>query len=85
MTRPDPAAAYPSAVVDDPVVTTVVDGSAYLDRVRAALQAHRTQVWLDGDVYALSNGEAHLLSGRNAFQRVGAAGGQPWSEPHRSG
>jgi N-acetyl-1-D-myo-inositol-2-amino-2-deoxy-alpha-D-glucopyranoside deacetylase len=80
MSGPDPDAAYPSAVVDDAVVTTVVDGSAYLDRVRAALEAHRTQVRLDGDFYALSNGEAHLLSGCNAFQRIGAPAGQPWTD-----
>jgi N-acetyl-1-D-myo-inositol-2-amino-2-deoxy-alpha-D-glucopyranoside deacetylase len=80
MSRPDPTASYPSAVVDDAVVTTVVDGSAYLDRVRAALGAHRTQVRLEGDCYALSNGEAHLLSGRDAYQRVGAPAGRPWAD-----
>ena len=68
--RPD--AAYPPVVVDDAVVTTVVDGSAYLDRKRAALQAHATQVRVEGDCYALSNGEAHWLTGHEAYQRVGA-------------
>jgi N-acetyl-1-D-myo-inositol-2-amino-2-deoxy-alpha-D-glucopyranoside deacetylase len=78
MFPPDPDAVYPSAVVDDAVVTAIVDGSGHLDRVRAALQAHRTQVRLVGDVYALSNDEAHLLSGSNAFQQVGAEPGRPW-------
>jgi N-acetyl-1-D-myo-inositol-2-amino-2-deoxy-alpha-D-glucopyranoside deacetylase len=80
MSRSDPDAAYPSAVVDDALVTAVVDGSAYLERVRAALEAHRTQVRLEGDLYALSNGQAHLLSGRNAFQEVGAPPGRPWRD-----
>jgi N-acetyl-1-D-myo-inositol-2-amino-2-deoxy-alpha-D-glucopyranoside deacetylase len=80
MTPPPADAAYPPAVVDDAVVTTVVDGSAYLDRKRAALAAHATQVRLDGDCYALSNGEAHLLTGREAYQRVGAEAGRPWGD-----
>lgn len=80
ISAPLPDAAYPSAVVDDDVITTVVDGSAYLDRVRAALRAHATQVRLDGDWFALSNGEGEPLSGRNAFQRVGAPRGRPWSD-----
>jgi N-acetyl-1-D-myo-inositol-2-amino-2-deoxy-alpha-D-glucopyranoside deacetylase len=80
MSRPDPDAAYPPAVVDDAVVTTVVDGSDYLAQVRGALQAHRTQVRVEGDVYALSNDEAHLLSGRNAFQQVGVEPGRPWTD-----
>jgi N-acetyl-1-D-myo-inositol-2-amino-2-deoxy-alpha-D-glucopyranoside deacetylase len=71
MTRPRPDAAYPPAVVDDAVVTTVVDGSAYLDRKRAALLAHATQVRVEGDWFALSNGEAHWLTGHEAYQRVG--------------
>jgi N-acetyl-1-D-myo-inositol-2-amino-2-deoxy-alpha-D-glucopyranoside deacetylase len=77
---PARGAGYPSAVVDDDVITTVVDGSAYLDRVRAALRAHATQVRLDGDWFALSNGEGEPLSGRDAYQRVGAPRGLPWSD-----
>jgi N-acetyl-1-D-myo-inositol-2-amino-2-deoxy-alpha-D-glucopyranoside deacetylase len=55
------------------VVTTVVDGSPWLDRKRAALAAHATQVRVAGDWFALSNGQAHWLTGHEAFQRVGAA------------
>ncbi|MFL6098383.1 MAG: N-acetyl-1-D-myo-inositol-2-amino-2-deoxy-alpha-D-glucopyranoside deacetylase [Actinomycetales bacterium] len=77
---PPPAdAPYPSVVVDDDVVTTVVDGSAYLDRVRAALRAHATQVRVEGDWVALSNGEGFPLSGCDAFQRVGAPRGLTWT------
>jgi N-acetyl-1-D-myo-inositol-2-amino-2-deoxy-alpha-D-glucopyranoside deacetylase len=75
MSAPDPAAAYPPVVVDDDVVTTVVDGSAYLGRKTAALRAHVTQVVVDDGCFALSNGEAHLLTGREAYQRVGQHAG----------
>jgi N-acetyl-1-D-myo-inositol-2-amino-2-deoxy-alpha-D-glucopyranoside deacetylase len=79
MTPPAAGEPYPPAVVEDLDVTVVVDASAYLARKRAALQAHVTQVRVEGDVYALSNGEAHLLSGREAYQRAGAsrAAGEP--------
>ncbi len=68
-------------MVDDAVVTTVVDGSAYLDRKRAALAAHATQVRVEGDCFALSNGEAHWLTGHEAFQRVGAGPAQGADRP----
>jgi N-acetyl-1-D-myo-inositol-2-amino-2-deoxy-alpha-D-glucopyranoside deacetylase len=80
MTRPSSDAAYPPAVVDDAVVSAVVDGSAYLDRKRAALAAHGTQVRVEGDWFALSNGEAHWLTGYEAFQRVGAGPESGWSD-----
>lgn len=80
MRLPPAGPPYPSAVVEDELVTTVVDGSAYLDRVRAALRAHATQVRLEGDWVALSNDEAFRLSGRDAFQRVGSAPGLAWGD-----
>jgi N-acetyl-1-D-myo-inositol-2-amino-2-deoxy-alpha-D-glucopyranoside deacetylase len=80
MTAPDPAAAFPPAVVADDAVTTVVDGSAYLGRKAAALRAHVTQVVVDGGCFALSNGEAHLLTGREAYQRAAAPpSAEKWS------
>jgi N-acetyl-1-D-myo-inositol-2-amino-2-deoxy-alpha-D-glucopyranoside deacetylase len=80
MVPPPRHAAYPPAVVDDDVVTTVIDGSAYLERKRAALKAHASQVRVGGDCFALSNGEAHLLTGVEAFQRVGADRAEPWGD-----
>jgi N-acetyl-1-D-myo-inositol-2-amino-2-deoxy-alpha-D-glucopyranoside deacetylase len=80
MVPPPRHAAYPPAVVDDDVVTAVIDGSAYLERKRAALIAHATQVRVEGDCFALSNGVAHLLTGVEAFQRVGADRGEPWGD-----
>ncbi|MDP9221673.1 MAG: N-acetyl-1-D-myo-inositol-2-amino-2-deoxy-alpha-D-glucopyranoside deacetylase [Actinomycetota bacterium] len=80
MVPPPCHAAYPPAVVDDDVLTTVIDGSAHLERKRAALRAHATQVRVEGDCFALSNGVAHLLTGVEAFQRVGAGRGEPWAD-----
>jgi N-acetyl-1-D-myo-inositol-2-amino-2-deoxy-alpha-D-glucopyranoside deacetylase len=50
------AAGSTSVVVDDALVTTAVDGSAYLDRKVAALRAHATQVEVAEPDFALSNG-----------------------------
>jgi N-acetyl-1-D-myo-inositol-2-amino-2-deoxy-alpha-D-glucopyranoside deacetylase len=75
MTGPAADAAYPPVVVDDAVVTAVVDGSPWLDRKRAALTAHATQVRVEGDWFALSNLEAHWLTGHEAYQRVGIGPG----------
>ena len=63
----DPA---PPVVADDQTVTTVVDADAYLSRKAAALRAHATQVRVEGDCFALSDGVAQLLRGREAFQLV---------------
>ena len=41
--------------VDDELVTTAIDGSAYLEQKLAALRAHETQVNVDGGFFALSN------------------------------
>ena len=40
---------------DDELVTTAVDGSAFLDRKMAALRAHGTQVSVDGGFFALAD------------------------------
>jgi N-acetyl-1-D-myo-inositol-2-amino-2-deoxy-alpha-D-glucopyranoside deacetylase len=45
-----------TSAVDDTLVTTAVDGSAYLDRKVAALRAHATQVEVAEPDFALSNG-----------------------------
>ena len=41
--------------VPDDQVTTVIDGSVHMEAKLAALRAHRTQIALDGEVFALSN------------------------------
>lgn len=62
-----------------------VDVSAVLDRKRAALEAHRSQVVVDGDHFALSNGDRFPIAGEERFRRIRQAdqgrvpySGQPW-------
>jgi N-acetyl-1-D-myo-inositol-2-amino-2-deoxy-alpha-D-glucopyranoside deacetylase len=50
----DPEDDIPFAVPDD-VVTTCVDGTAYVDAKMAAMRAHATQITVDGPFFALSN------------------------------
>jgi len=40
---------------DDVLVTTLIDGGAYVDMKMAAMKAHETQISLDGPFFALSN------------------------------
>jgi N-acetyl-1-D-myo-inositol-2-amino-2-deoxy-alpha-D-glucopyranoside deacetylase len=41
--------------VDDELVTTAVDASGFGEQKLAALRAHRTQIAVDGEFFALSN------------------------------
>ncbi len=60
---------YPPSVVADELVTHVVVDPGAVPRQRDALRAHRTQVTVDDDYYALSNLVAARLPGREAFVR----------------
>ncbi len=42
-------------VVDDAVITTEIDGTAYAAAKTAAMRAHATQIAVEGDFFALSN------------------------------
>ncbi|MEU3569649.1 N-acetyl-1-D-myo-inositol-2-amino-2-deoxy-alpha-D-glucopyranoside deacetylase [Kitasatospora sp. NPDC036755] len=66
-------------VVDEGVVTTVLDGAAHAGRKAAAMAAHATQITVDGDFFALSNGLAQPLFATEYYQLVrGQAGpGEP--------
>ncbi|MQA93808.1 MAG: N-acetyl-1-D-myo-inositol-2-amino-2-deoxy-alpha-D-glucopyranoside deacetylase [Streptosporangiales bacterium] len=44
-------------------LTTRIDGTAYVAAKRDAMRAHATQITVDGDLYALSNGIPQELSG----------------------
>ncbi|GAB3607178.1 hypothetical protein GCM10027413_25870 [Conyzicola nivalis] len=48
----------------------VVDVTPVADRKRAALAAHRTQLTLDGDTFALSNGVSQPIGVTESFRRV---------------
>ncbi len=76
-------AAYPPSVVDDDLVTTVVDDPSVVDVQREALRCHRTQVSVHDGYFALPSRLAWRLSGREGYARVDAATGRP--VPDRSG
>ncbi|HEV7949659.1 MAG TPA: PIG-L family deacetylase [Glaciihabitans sp.] len=59
--EPDSSAATP---------TITVDVSPVLERKRAALAAHRTQIVVDGTNFALSNGVSQPISEVEMFRRV---------------
>lgn len=61
---------YPPVVVDDDLVTTVVDAGAHLRAKADALRAHATQVRVEGDAYALTDGTAARLTATECFQQV---------------
>ncbi|MCU1536876.1 MAG: N-acetyl-D-myo-inositol-2-amino-2-deoxy-alpha-D-glucopyranoside deacetylase [Humibacillus sp.] len=69
---------YPPSVVDDGLVTHVVQDDAALPVQNAALRAHVTQVLVVGDdVHALSNLVAARTTGREGFRRVDPRTWQP--------
>ena len=56
--------------VDDALVTTVVDASAYGDAKMTALAQHATQVTMDGPFFALSNNVGRPVMGIEYYQLV---------------
>ncbi|MCU1404095.1 MAG: mycothiol biosynthesis protein [Glaciihabitans sp.] len=58
----------PAGSADEP--TMQVDVSAVLDRKKAALSAHRTQVVVTGENFALSNNVSQPVGGVENFRRV---------------
>ncbi|MER8183554.1 N-acetyl-1-D-myo-inositol-2-amino-2-deoxy-alpha-D-glucopyranoside deacetylase [Kitasatospora sp. NPDC094015] len=66
-------------VVDDGVVTTVLDGTAYAGAKAAAMRAHATQITVDGPFFALSNDLGQPLIATEYYQLVRGelAGGRP--------
>ena len=68
----------PPVVADDEVVTTAVDAGAQLHRKLAALRAHATQIRVEGEVLALSDGVAQSVRAAEGFElvsgRLGPAG-----------
>jgi N-acetyl-1-D-myo-inositol-2-amino-2-deoxy-alpha-D-glucopyranoside deacetylase len=66
-----------SSVVDDELVTHLVDDPVHLSAQIDALDAHRSQlrVW-PGGYYALTNNVAARLAGREAFVRVDPGTGE---------
>ncbi|MER7753498.1 N-acetyl-1-D-myo-inositol-2-amino-2-deoxy-alpha-D-glucopyranoside deacetylase [Kitasatospora sp. NPDC097643] len=75
---PFPGVAEPGdvpGVVDDALVTTVLDGAGYAGRKAAAMAAHATQITVDGAFFALSNDLGQPLIATEYYQLVrGQAG-----------
>jgi N-acetyl-1-D-myo-inositol-2-amino-2-deoxy-alpha-D-glucopyranoside deacetylase len=63
-----PGDPFPPVVVDDDLVDAVVDVASVLTAKVAALRAHATQVRVDGDWFALSDGVAQRVRDREAYQ-----------------
>ena len=66
--------------VPDEQVTTEIDGRAYLAVKTAAMRAHATQVTVDGDFFALSDGAWQRLGGREFYTLL--AGPAPAGPEH---
>jgi N-acetyl-1-D-myo-inositol-2-amino-2-deoxy-alpha-D-glucopyranoside deacetylase len=66
--------------VPDEQVTTEIDGRAYLAVKTAAMRAHATQITVDGDFFALSDGAWQRLGGREFYTLL--AGPAPAGPEH---
>jgi N-acetyl-1-D-myo-inositol-2-amino-2-deoxy-alpha-D-glucopyranoside deacetylase len=60
----------------DAAVTTRIDATEYLPAKLAALRAHRTQLTVDGDFFALSNNIGQPVSGFEYFIRLAGVPGR---------
>lgn len=54
----------------DEVVTTMIDGTAFIDQKMAAMKAHSTQIELDGPFFALSNQLGNQVWGNEYYTLV---------------
>lgn len=68
---------------DDEFVTTLIDGSDYVDAKMAAMKAHETQIALDGPFFALSNNLGLQIWGDEYYTLVKGAKSQPFDEHGR--
>ncbi|MCU1544851.1 MAG: mycothiol biosynthesis protein [Microbacteriaceae bacterium] len=60
-------------IVPDAAGPIAIDVSAVAQRKRAALAAHRSQLTIDGDSFALSNGSVHPIDLVETYRRVPVA------------
>jgi N-acetyl-1-D-myo-inositol-2-amino-2-deoxy-alpha-D-glucopyranoside deacetylase len=72
-----PVADATANTVPDSAVTTVIDGSAYLDAKIAAMAAHATQVTVDGSYYALSDNVGRRVLGSEHYIQLAGPGAAP--------
>jgi N-acetyl-1-D-myo-inositol-2-amino-2-deoxy-alpha-D-glucopyranoside deacetylase len=68
---------------DDSLVTTLVDGSKFVDSKLAAMKAHETQIALDGPFFALSNNLGLKIWGYEYYTLVKGEKSEPFDEQGR--
>jgi len=68
---------------DDEFVTTLIDGSSYVDSKMAAMKAHETQIALDGPFFALSNNLGMQIWGDEYYTLVKGTKSAPFDSNGR--
>lgn len=68
---------------DDEFVTTLIDGSDYVDAKMAAMKAHETQISLDGPFFALSNNLGLQIWGDEYYTLVKGTKSEPFDTQGR--
>jgi N-acetyl-1-D-myo-inositol-2-amino-2-deoxy-alpha-D-glucopyranoside deacetylase len=68
---------------DDSLVTTLIDGSKFVDSKLAAMKAHETQITLDGPFFALSNNLGQQIWGDEYYTLVKGEKTEPFDEQGR--
>lgn len=68
---------------DDSFVTTLVDGSKFVDKKLAAMKAHETQISLDGPFFALSNNLGLQIWGDEYYTLVKGEKSEPFDSQGR--
>jgi N-acetyl-1-D-myo-inositol-2-amino-2-deoxy-alpha-D-glucopyranoside deacetylase len=72
-----PEGPLPPMVVPDEDVTTAIDAREFVDRKRAALEAHATQVALEGDTVLVGDGARQPIVGVEFYRLVAGAPAGP--------
>lgn len=70
-------------VCDDDLVTTVIDGTEFVDRKMEALAAHATQISMDSGFFALSNNLGSQVMGVEYFRLVQGQAAGPFDPDGR--
>ena len=60
----------PSFIVDDHLITTVIDTSAFLSAKVAAMRAHESQIAMDDFFYAMADGGGRMMFAQETFRLV---------------
>jgi N-acetyl-1-D-myo-inositol-2-amino-2-deoxy-alpha-D-glucopyranoside deacetylase len=66
----------PSFIVDDHLITTVIDTSDFLSAKVAAMRAHESQIAMDDFFYAMADGGGRMMFAQETFRLVRGEIGQ---------